>query len=311
MKLGILMSGQGAQTVGMGRDLYDNVPAYRDTIDRASKVLGYDLMTTVCEDETKIGQTQYAQAAIFAMSMGIYNALADVLPKPAGFLGLSLGEYSALAAAGVLDFEQAVAILKDRGQYMQTVGAANPGKMVAVMSDDQALVETVLTDLQAQGKQVYPANFNTFAQLVMGGIEADVDAAVAKLTEAGVTRMIDLPVSGAFHTPLLAEAATQLQTRLADEAVQEPSAPVYSNTTAQPFADVIATLGQQIIKPTYFAQALQGMMETGVDTLIEFGPSNTLIKFSKKIAAKDVVRYNVADLASYQATREDLTAVTE
>lgn len=301
MKIGILMSGQGAQSVGMGQDLYEQVPAYRETIDQASAVLGYDLMTEVIQNDAKLQQTRFAQPAIFAMSMGIHRALADKLGAVNSYLGLSLGEYSALTAAGAFDFEQAVALLKDRGAYMQTAGDQNPGKMVAVMHDDQAVVEDVLASLRAQGREVYPANYNTFAQLVIGGIAADVDVAVEKLTEAGVTRMIPLSVSGAFHTPLLNQAAVSLQARLADEEIDTLQKTVYSNTTGKAFTDVKATLGEQITHPTYFAHALQAMLDDGVDVLIEFGPSNTLIKFSKKIGGKEIKRYNVSDVASYEA----------
>lgn len=309
MKLGILFSGQGAQKAGMGADLYAALPAYRETIDQASAILGYDLQA-VANDEAKITQTAYAQPAILAMSNAIINALGDVLPTPVAGLGLSLGEYSALTASGAMDFNQAVAIIKDRGIYMQTVGEANPGKMVAVMGDDQALIESVLAALQAAGKRVYPANYNTFAQLVIGGVAADVDAAVEALTDAGIQRMVELPVSGAFHTPLLKDAALQLTTRLAGETFKATQYPVYSNTTGSMFtADTLfETLTKQIISPTYFAQALQKMLDDGVDTLIEVGPSDTLIKFAKKIAPKDVKRYAITDVDSFNAVRDLLLA---
>lgn len=309
MKLGILFSGQGAQKAGMGADLYAALPAYRDTIDQASAILGYDLQA-VANDETKITQTAYAQPAILAMSNAIINALGDTLPTPVAGLGLSLGEYSALAASGAMGFDQAVAIIKDRGIYMQTVGEANPGKMVAVMGDNQALVEDVLTSLQAAGKQVYPANYNTFAQLVIGGVSEDVDEAMAALTEAGIQRLVELPVSGAFHTPLLKDAAVQLTTRLAGETFSETQYPVYSNTTGALFtADTLfETLTKQIISPTYFAQAMEKMLADGVDTFIEVGPSDTLIKFAKKIAPKDVKRYAITDIDSFNAVRDLLVA---
>lgn len=305
MKLGILFSGQGAQKAGMGSDLYDALPAYRETVDQASSILGYDLQS-VANDETKISQTAYAQPAILTMSNAIINALGDALPTPTAGIGLSLGEYSALSASGALSFEQAVAIIKDRGSYMQAVGDANPGKMVAVMGTNQQLVEEVLADLQAQGKRVYPANYNTFAQLVIGGIAEDVDVAVAALTEAGIQRIVELPVSGAFHTPLLKDAALQLTTRLSNETFNEMSYPVYSNTTSDLFtADTLFdTLTKQIISPTYFAQAMQKMLDDGVDTFLEVGPSDTLIKFAKKIAPKDVKRYAITDLDSFNAVRE-------
>ncbi|MBZ5983610.1 ACP S-malonyltransferase [Leuconostoc gelidum subsp. gasicomitatum] len=312
MKLGILFSGQGAQKAGMGLDLYQNIPAYQATVDQASSILGYDLQE-VANDDAKIKQTAYAQPAILTMSHAIINALVDALPTPVAGLGLSLGEYSALSASGALDFDQAVAIIKDRGMYMQTVGDANPGKMVAVMGDNQKLVADVLTTLQADGKHVYPANYNTFAQLVIGGVPRDVDVAMTALSEAGIQRMVELPVSGAFHTPLLTDAATQLTERLSGETFRDMQYPVYSNTTGKQFTKetLFNTLTKQIISPTYFAQAMQNMLDLGVDTFLEVGPSDTLIKFAKKIAPKDVKRYAITDLESFNAVKEMLVAEGE
>lgn len=305
MKIGLLFSGQGAQQVGMGSDLYEALPVYRETIDQASAILGYDLATVV-QDETKIFQTQFAQPAILAMSVAIANALGERLPQPVASLGLSLGEYSALTVAGAFSFEQAVAIIKDRGAYMQAVGDKNPGKMVAVMGDDQQLVVDVLTAMQADGKHVYPANFNTFSQLVIGGIANDVDEAVVKVTDAGIKRTVELPVTGAFHTPLLKDAASQLATRLAEEAFNSLQYPVYSNTTAKPFEvnQLHDILTKQITSPTYFAEDIEQMVADGVDTFIEIGPSETLVKFAKKIAPKTIKRYAITDLASFNEISE-------
>ncbi|MGO3411595.1 MAG: ACP S-malonyltransferase [Leuconostoc falkenbergense] len=305
MKIGLLFSGQGAQQVGMGSDLYEALPVYRETIDQASEILGYDLATVV-QDEAKIFQTQYAQPAILAMSVAIVKALGERLPQPVASLGLSLGEYSALTVAGAFSFAQSVAIIKDRGAYMQAVGDKNPGKMVAVMGDDQQLVVDVLTAMQADGKRVYPANFNTFSQLVIGGIANDVDEAVVKLTDAGIKRTVELPVTGAFHTPLLKDAAAQLATRLADETFNSLQYPVYSNTTAKPFEvnQLHETLTKQITSPTYFAQDIEQMVADGVDTFIEIGPSETLVKFAKKIAPKTIKRYAITDLTSFNEVNE-------
>ncbi len=305
MKIGLLFSGQGAQQVGMGSDLYEALPVYRETIDQASEILGYDLATVV-QDEAKIFQTQYAQPAILAMSVAIVKALGERLPQPVASLGLSLGEYSALTVAGAFSFAQSVAIIKDRGAYMQAVGDKNPGKMVAVMGDDQQLVVDVLTAMQSDGKRVYPANFNTFSQLVIGGIANDVDEAVVKLTDAGIKRTVELPVTGAFHTPLLKDAAAQLATRLADETFNSLQYTVYSNTTAKPFEvnQLHETLTKQITSPTYFAQDIEQMVADGVDTFIEIGPSETLVKFAKKIAPKTIKRYAITDLTSFNEVNE-------
>ncbi|CAK8054428.1 ACP S-malonyltransferase [Eupransor demetentiae] len=304
MKVGLLFSGQGAQQVDMGMDLYDALPAYKERIDQASQVLGYDL-TEVMTDEVKIKQTEFAQPAIVAMSLGILAALGDALPKPTAALGLSLGEYSALTAAGAMDFDQVIAILKDRGHYMQAVGDKNPGKMVAVMGDDQDLIVRVFKECQDKGLQVWPANFNTFSQLVIGGVTADVEEAVGELLAAGIKRTIDLPVTGAFHTPLLNEAAEQLGSRLSSEKFNNLDYLVYSNTTAKPFEsqEIKEVLTKQIVSPTYFAQDLQQMVDAGVDTLIEIGPGKTLTKFAKKIAPKEIERLNIGDLTSFEETK--------
>jgi [acyl-carrier-protein] S-malonyltransferase len=306
MKLGILMSGQGAQKVDMGLDLYNTVGTYRETIDNASRVLGYDLQTEVCGREGRIFQTEFSQPAILAMSLGIYASLNDVMPKPVAALGLSLGEYSALTAAGVFSFEQSVKIIQDRGRIMQAASEQIPGKMAAAMTDDQELVTTILTDLQKNGLRVYPANYNTFNQLVIGGEDEALDIAINVLSEAGVSRIVPLDVAGAFHTPLMSVASAEMALRLDDESVCASTIPVYSNTTGQVFTNVKETLVKQMVTPTYFAQALTAMVDGGVDTLIEFGPSDTLTKFAKKIVGKEIRRYSVTDLASFEAVRSML-----
>ncbi|KMK53836.1 Malonyl CoA-acyl carrier protein transacylase [Fructobacillus sp. EFB-N1] len=310
MKVGLLFNGQGSQQAGMGADLYENLPGYKAYIDKASAILGYDL-NELDQDEEKIRQTQYAQPAIVAMDAALAASLKDAgLTNVVAGLGLSLGEYPALVANGILTFEQAIALVKDRGQYMQEVGDKNPGKMVAVLDDNQDMIVEVVEGLQKKGLQVYPANFNTFSQLVIGGVKADVDQAVEALTEAGVKKQVELPVVGAFHTPLLNEASEKMATRLAGEGFGAGAYPVYSNTTKQAFtaATVKDTLTKQIVSPTYFAQCLQEIVDAGVDTLVEIGPAATLVKFSKKIAPKEVTKYTVTDFASYQKVVDAINA---
>lgn len=303
MRIGLLFNGQGSQKAGMGQDLYDNLPTFKSKIDQASEILGYDLVE-VFNDEDKIGQTKWAQPAIVAFDAALAACLveAGVRPVVAG-LGLSLGEYPALVANGMMTFEQAIALVKDRGEYMQTVGDANPGKMVAVLDDNQEMIVETVQKLQNEGLAVYPANFNTFAQLVIGGKEADVDQAVEALTAAGVKKMISLPVSGAFHTPLLKEAADKMATRFADEKFAQATYPVYSNTTKQVFtvASLKDTLTKQIVSPTYFAQCLDEMVKDNkVDALLEIGPGVTLSKFARKIVSKEITRYSVTDWTTFE-----------
>ncbi|MFC4761153.1 ACP S-malonyltransferase [Fructobacillus durionis] len=303
MRIGLLFNGQGSQKAGMGQNLYDNLPAFKSKIDQASQILGYDLVD-VFNDEDKISQTKWAQPAIVAFDSALAACLveAGVRPVVAG-LGLSLGEYPALVANGMMTFEQAIALVKDRGEYMQAVGDANPGKMVAVLNDNQEMIVETVQKLQADGLAVYPANFNTFAQLVIGGKKADVDQAVEALMAAGVKKMIPLPVSGAFHTPLLQEAADKMAERFANEKFAEAKYPVYSNTTKKVFveAGLKDTLTKQIVSPTYFAQCLDEMVKDNqVDTLLEIGPGVTLSKFARKIVSKEVNRYSVTDWTTFE-----------
>lgn len=309
MRIGLLFNGQGSQKAGMGQDLYDHLPAFKKHIDRASAILGYDLVD-VFNNEELISQTKWVQPAIVAFDAALAACLLEAGVKDVvSALGLSLGEYPALVASGMLSFDQAIALVKDRGAYMQEVGDANPGKMVAVLDDNQDMIVATVEKMKREGLAVYAANFNTFAQLVIGGEALAVDQAVQVLTVDGVKKMVPLPVSGAFHTPLLKDAADKMAKRLADEDVADGTYPVYSNTTKEPFTKetVKHTLEKQIVSPTYFADCLKNMVEEqGVDTLVEIGPGVTLSKFARKIVSKDIARYSVTDWASLEKVVAEL-----
>ncbi|CAK1250365.1 ACP S-malonyltransferase [Fructobacillus fructosus] len=303
MRIGLLFNGQGSQKAGMGQDLYEHLPAFKERIDRASTVLGYNLVD-VWNDEEKISQTKWAQPAIVAFDAALAACLVEAgVQNVVAGLGLSLGEYPALVANGMLTFDQAIALVKDRGAYMQAVGDENPGKMVAVLDDNQDMIVAIIEKMQREGLEVYAANFNTFNQLVIGGKELAVDQAVQVLTIDGVKKIVPLPVSGAFHTPLLKEAADKMAVRLADEPIHEAQYPVYSNTTKRVFEpeSLKETLTKQIVSPTYFAQCLDEMVtDNQVDTLIEIGPGVTLSKFARKIVSKEITRYSVTDWESFE-----------
>lgn len=303
MRIGLLFNGQGSQKAGMGQDLYEKVPLFKQYIDQASNILGYDLVE-VFNNEEKISQTKWAQPAIVAFDAALAACLVEAgMKNVVAGLGLSLGEYPALVANGMLTFDQAIALVKDRGEYMQAVGDANPGKMVAVLDDNQDMIVATIEKMQREGLKVYAANFNTFNQLVIGGEAIAVDQAVQVLTIDGVKKIVPLPVSGAFHTPLLKEASDKMAARLADEAINDAQYPVYSNTTKHVFDQdsVKETLTKQIVSPTYFAQCLDEMVKDNqVDTLIEIGPGVTLSKFARKIVSKDITRYSVTDWESFE-----------
>ncbi|MBM7617728.1 [acyl-carrier-protein] S-malonyltransferase [Weissella uvarum] len=307
MRIGLLLSGQGAQKAGMGRDLYDNNANYRATVDRASELMGCDFQKEILEDDAKLAQTQYAQVAIYTMSMGIYAALDDaVKAQVVGAVGLSLGEYTALTIAGALTFDQGFNILKDRGRFMQEASDEVESKMIVILDDDQAKILEQIEAAKLAGATLYPANFNTPKQLVIAGLGTDVDEFAQQLQDQGI-RVVPLAVSGAFHTPFMQNAAEKLQARLAQESVQPLKVPVYSNTTSAAFEDVLATLNEQIVKPTHFAGALASMNEAGLDATIELGPDKTLTKFAKAIVPGEVKRYAVSDLESLEKVNAELS----
>ena len=192
-KRAFLFGGQGAQKLGMASDLYAAYPIVKETFDTASRILGYDLRELIDSNEEKLNQTRYTQPAILTTSVAIYRLLAENGIAPDIVAGLSLGEYSALVAAGALSFEDTVAIVAKRGEFMETAAPAGSGKMVAVMNTDPNLIEEICQEASEKGV-VTPANYNTPAQIVIGGEVEAVDYAVELLKEAGVRKLIELKV---------------------------------------------------------------------------------------------------------------------
>ena len=300
-KTAFLFAGQGAQKLGMARDLYDQYPIVKETFDQASRVLGYDLRDLIDHDEEKLNQTRYTQPAILTTSVAIYRLLVEKGLQPDMVAGLSLGEYSALVAAGSLDFEDAVALIAKRGQFMETAAPAGTGKMVAVMNTDVALIEEVCEKASDKG-YVKPANYNTPAQIVIGGDVAAVDAAVDYLKEAGAKRLIPLNVSGPFHTALLKPASEKLALELETVDFQEFQVPLVGNTEAKVMEkeQIKSLLARQVMEPVRFYESIDTMKELGLTKVIEIGPGKVLSGFLKKID-KNIEALAVEDEASLQA----------
>ena len=269
-KTAFLFAGQGAQKLGMARDLYDQYPIVKETFDQASRVLGYDLRDLIDHDEEKLNQTRYTQPAILTTSVAIYRLLVEKGLQPDMVAGLSLGEYSALVAAGSLDFEDAVALIAKRGQFMETAAPAGTGKMVAVMNTDVALIEEACEKASDKG-YVKPANYNTPAQIVIGGDVAAVDAAVDYLKEAGAKRLIPLNVSGPFHTALLQPASEKLALELETVDFQEFQIPLVGNTEAKVMEkeQIKSLLARQVMEPVRFYESIDTMKELGLTKVIE------------------------------------------
>ena len=300
-KTAFLFAGQGAQKLGMARDLYDQYPIVKETYDQASRVLGYDLRDLIDQDEEKLNQTRYTQPAILTTSVAIYRLLVEKGLQPDMVAGLSLGEYSALVAAGSLDFEDAVALIAKRGQFMETAAPAGTGKMVAVMNTDLALIEEACEKASDKG-YVKPANYNTPAQIVIGGDVAAVDAAVDYLKEAGAKRLISLNVSGPFHTALLKPASEKLALELETVDFQEFQVPLVGNTEAKVMEkeQIKSLLARQVMEPVRFYESIDTMKELGLTKVIEIGPGKVLSGFLKKID-KNIEALAVEDEASLKA----------
>lgn len=304
-KTAFLFAGQGAQYLGMGRELYVQYAIVKETIDQASQVLGYDLRDLIDNDETKLNQTRYTQPAILSTSVAIYRLLKEKGYQPDMVAGLSLGEYSALVASGAMDFEDAVALVAKRGAYMEEAAPAGSGKMVAVLNTPVEVIEKACQEASQLGV-VTPANYNTPSQIVIGGEVAAVDRAVELLQEAGAKRLIPLNVSGPFHTALLESASQKLAQALTEVEFSDFACPLVGNTEAKVMERerIAELLTRQVKEPVRFYESIAVMQEAGVTRFIEIGPGKVLSGFVKKID-KTAQLANVEDQASLEALLEN------
>lgn len=282
-KTAFLFAGQGAQYLGMARDLYDQYNVVRATYDEASQVLGYDIRNLIDREEEKLNQTRYTQPAILTTSVAIYRLLQEEGIQAAIVAGLSLGEYSAMVAAGALEFTTAVALVAKRGVFMEEAAPAGSGKMVAVLNADLATIETACQEASQLGI-VSPANYNTPNQIVIGGEVKAVDKAVELLKEAGVKRLIPLKVSGPFHTALLKPASDKLSKVLATVEFTDFKLPLVGNTEAAVMEKerIKELLTRQVMEPVRFYDSIATMKKSGVTDFIEIGPGKVLSGFIKK-----------------------------
>ncbi|MEW4354566.1 ACP S-malonyltransferase [Streptococcus pneumoniae] len=283
-KTAVVFAGQGAQYLGMARDLYDQHAIVRETFQEAQEILGYDLRDLINHDEEKLHQTRYTQPAILTTSIAIYRCLTENSFQPDMAAGLSLGEYAALVAAGSLSFAAALDLVAKRGAFMEEAAPEGSGKMVAVLNADAAMIEEICQQASYKGI-VTPANYNTPSQIVIGGEVAAVDEAVELLSQAGVKRMIPLKVSGPFHTALLEKASQRLAETLKEVDFAEFQIPVVGNTEADimELSQVKRLLERQVMEPVRFYESIERMKELGASSFVEIGPGKVLSGFIKKI----------------------------
>ncbi|MCW5568387.1 MAG: ACP S-malonyltransferase [Dokdonella sp.] len=285
--LAFVFPGQGSQSVGMLADLADRHALVRATFDEASEGAGTDLWTlSQSGPEEMLNRTEYTQPALLAAGIAAWRAWqAEHGPRPALLAGHSLGEYTALVAAGALALRDAAHLVRIRGQAMQAAAPAGVGAMAAVLGADDDLVARICEEVSGD-HVVVPANYNSPGQIVIGGHAAAVDAAIAKLAENGVRKAVKLAVSVPSHTPLMREAANRLSETMAGLAWREPALPVVQNVDAEVHAGVQAirdALVRQLYLPVQWTGCVQALAAKGVTRIAECGPGKVLSGLAKRI----------------------------
>jgi len=302
MKTAFIFPGQGAQYAGMGRELYDQHTEARAVFDEADRILGFPL-SGLCfsgpEDQLKI--TENTQPAILTVSIAAFRVLQAKGLRPDVVAGHSLGEYSALVAAGALKFSDAVALVRRRGRYMQEAVPAGVGAMAALLGIELPAVADIC-ERAAKGQVVAPANLNSQTQIVIAGHQEAVDRAVVLAKEAGAKRAILLQVSAPFHCALLKPAEERLGPELDACAFVDPQVPVVTNVDAQPVTTAAAArdaLKRQVSRPVRWQESVQWMLNQGVTTFVELGPGKVLSGIVRA-ADKAAVTLNVEDEKSLE-----------
>ena len=285
--VGLLFPGQGAQYVGMGRDLAERFDTARAVFERADAALGVSLSRVMWEGpEDELTATHNAQPAILTHSLAVHALVGDRLGEPHLAAGHSLGEFSAHVAGQTLSFEDAVRAVRRRGELMFRAGRERPGAMAAVLGLDDDTLEALCRDASTDGEQCVPANFNAPGQVVISGDEAAVSRAIERAKAAGAKRALVLNVSGAFHSPLMAVAEAGLRDHLEEVAFSPPVFPVVSNVTAEPVTEsgeARRLLVRQLTSPVRWTASMRTMVSHGMDRLYELGPGTVLAGLMKRI----------------------------
>lgn len=300
-KIAFMFAGQGAQYNNMGKELYDSIDDYKNFFDEMNDELDVDLYD-VCFNESKLlNLTEYTQPAILTTSLGIANEVSKIV-KPDVVVGLSLGEYSALTYAGVIDSKTAVSLVNKRGKIMSNAVDSSVGKLCAIIGLNRDVVEETLQSIDG----VTIANYNCPKQYVIGGYINSVEEAKVALKEKGARRLVDLSVSVPSHTPLMSTAATELAKELSNVEFKDPVIEVVMNVSGSAnYEDMKDELVKQVSSSVRFEDCIKYMLSEGVDTFIEIGPGKVLSGFVKK-TDRSVKIYQVEDLASLSQLKEQI-----
>ncbi|APQ59003.1 MULTISPECIES: ACP S-malonyltransferase [Paenibacillus] len=311
-KTAFIFPGQGSQAVGMAKDAYEAVPAATEVFRQADERLGFALSTLIFEGpDTALKQTSNTQPALLTASIALYEAFKEKMGiHPDYVAGHSLGEYSALVASGVLAFEDAVEIVRTRGEFMEQAIPDGQGGMAAVLGADREALAALCRDITESGQLVELANINCPGQIVVSGTKEGVAAVAERVKEAGGKRAITLEVSGPFHSSLMKEAAIKLSGKLGAVTFSKAQVPVVANVTAKPVregSEIRQLLVDQVYSPVLWEDSVAWLLEQGVDTFVEFGPGSVLTGLVKKID-KTVKLYNISSLESFASVTEALEA---
>ncbi len=308
MKTAFLFPGQGAQVVGMGRDVAQAVPEAAALFAEAGEILGYDLQDLCFNGpEETLNSTAVSQPAIFVTSAALLKVMlaqaSDASCHMDVVAGLSLGEYTAIYAAGLLSFEETLRLVAERGRAMQAAADQSQGGMVSVIGLDEEKVDQLCTEA-GQGELLAPANFNCPGQIVISGEKSACDRAVALATDLGAIKAIPLAVAGAFHTALMQPAATALEQALAKASLASPGdIQVIANTHAEYYTDadgIVSGLVQQLVSPILWQRCMERLLADGVERFFEVGPGRVLTGLMRRIHRKTRV-VNVSSMEALSA----------
>ena len=303
-KIAFIFPGQGAQACGMGQDFYEQTETGKRIFDKATELMGFSMPQLCFEENDRLDITEYTQAAMVTASIAMMRVLEENGIKPDVAAGLSLGEYCALAAAGVMSDEDAIRTVRQRGILMQEAVPVGEGAMAAILALDASAIEEVTGAMEG----VWIANYNCPGQIVISGEKAAVEEACEKLKAAGAKRAVMLNVSGPFHSGMLADAGEKLGEVLSQVELHEPQIPYVANVTAQyvkSAGEVKELLTRQVSSSVRWQQSVEAMIGDGVDTFIEIGPGKTLAGFMRKIS-RDVKTLNVEKLEDIGKAAEAL-----